>query len=83
VSRSSCTGTAPAGHNLELCGSGASQKTPAFILPNRSWPLTRTPASCLAALPDERTLLVIDNCEHVLDAAAAVVAEVPPIRWPW
>jgi predicted ATPase/DNA-binding XRE family transcriptional regulator len=30
----------------------------------------------LAALPGERTLLVIDNCEHVLDAAAAVIAEV-------
>ena len=30
----------------------------------------------LAALPDERTLLVIDNCEHLLDAVAAVIAEV-------
>jgi predicted ATPase len=30
----------------------------------------------LAALPGERALLVIDNCEHVLDAAAAMIAEV-------
>jgi predicted ATPase/transcriptional regulator with XRE-family HTH domain len=30
----------------------------------------------LAALPGERTLLVIDNCEHVLDAAAEVIADV-------
>jgi predicted ATPase len=29
----------------------------------------------LAALPDEQALLVIDNCEHVLDAAAALIAE--------
>jgi predicted ATPase/transcriptional regulator with XRE-family HTH domain len=29
----------------------------------------------LAALPAEPALLVIDNCEHVLDAAAALVAE--------
>jgi predicted ATPase/DNA-binding XRE family transcriptional regulator len=30
----------------------------------------------LAALPGERALLVIDNCEHVLDSAAAMIAEV-------
>ena len=29
----------------------------------------------LAAMPGGRTLLVIDNCEHVLDAAAALIAE--------
>ena len=28
-----------------------------------------------AAVPGSRTLLVIDNCEHVLDAAAALIAE--------
>jgi predicted ATPase/transcriptional regulator with XRE-family HTH domain len=28
-----------------------------------------------AAVPGGRTLLVIDNCEHVLDAAAALIAE--------
>jgi predicted ATPase len=27
-----------------------------------------------AVLPGERALLVIDNCEHVLDAAAALIA---------
>jgi predicted ATPase/DNA-binding XRE family transcriptional regulator len=30
----------------------------------------------LAALPAEQALLVIDNCEHVLDAAAALIARV-------
>jgi predicted ATPase/DNA-binding XRE family transcriptional regulator len=29
----------------------------------------------VAALPAERALLVIDNCEHVLDPAAALIAE--------
>jgi predicted ATPase/transcriptional regulator with XRE-family HTH domain len=29
----------------------------------------------LGALPAERSLLVVDNCEHVLDAAATVTAE--------
>ncbi len=40
------------------------------------WELTRSPgcnppSKCVAALSDERTLLVLDNCEHLLEPCAA------------
>jgi len=37
---------------------------------------TPTPADIAAVLRDRRTLLVLDNCEHVLDAAAGLVEQV-------
>jgi len=38
-------------------------------------PGAQTSAEIIAALPDDPVLLVIDNCEHVLDAAARLIGE--------